>query len=625
MSFFPLLTMGYIFGKAGHGILKGSADSILRAWYHRPTCLQVDSSKNPQDYSFIQDLDIGETTGQFRRLYRRPAYRRYVERINEAGVPLAAITDRPAKNILEEISSDALYRNNRVVITNGGACVYELGNPTAANAEDRYQRVRDLKLSVGSVNALRHVIEGVSTNGGARNMPLGAFVVNTDESRNIYVPDGTSLFARMRISFGLKRRNIISNDSYDAVKSEARNISFEIFPKFSHDFMVKRTSLQHLVNWGKKESETGAASDREFIDRFLKSRFIRYIGRYSPTYEPADPRVPNNSRYMNLPKLRNFFWRHKNTYVDGLNQIDLARSTLLSLISARGAGGSLPPYFMDTCVTFSTKGLEFVPAGASKTLAIEKMAELRCGPRPRIIPGPGGYTPAEKAALQAWDKDYTDYMRKCMISGDNYSDFMRPVPIKELNAEYEKWVGAGKDPAKFECSVDILDVFMALSTTPPGLSFSDIREMGIRYNVTANSCSSSLLDLKHGDEVAKEKIMMETVEGVKKVPDIEKSIQERNDAITKLDDDLLNHRICGITYKRLKAEQEKLISDLEDEKKKIYTDQKNKFKAHKASFRDSTRYNREDADDWEKNANNNKASTGRELENQVQRIMNREI
>ena len=60
-----------------------------------------------------------------------------------------------------------------------------------------------------------------------------------------------------------------------------------------------------------------------------------------------------------------------------------------------------------------------------------------------------------------------------------------------------------------------------------------------------------------------------------------------------------------------------------DEKKKIYADQKNKFKAHKASLRDPTRYNREDADDWKKNANNNKASTGRELQNQAERIINR--
>lgn len=641
MFFVPLVWAGMAGIPAVKGVLKGSAEAIAGVCYRRPTNLPA----RAKDGAFIQDLEIGESTGQFFRLHRRPYFRRYINRIKTSGMAMSVVSDRPANRVLEEMAGDRIYRDCKIIVTNGGACVYELTDPTKTNFNERFTKIGpDLKISEQSVEQLRFVIEHVSTQGGALNMPRGAFVVNTDESRNIYVPDGTSLFARIRISFGLKRRNIIKNDSYDAVKKEARNISFEIFPKFSHDFMIKRTSIARIKDRVTGNS-TAAGAPSSDLDRFLKARFIRYIGRYSPTYDPVDPVAhPNISRYMNLPTLRNFFWRHKNTCADGLNQIDIARETLGNLISYSPSPGVDPAYLADTCVTFSTKGLEFVPKRASKTIAIEKMAELLAGPKPTLPAGYASMSAADKAAadkklkadMAVWQKTYLVKMNYTAICGDNYADYMRPVSLKELRDRYnERVMESAKEAALSGTPVkpiDILDVFMELSVTPPGLSFEDIHEQGIRYNVTGNSCSASLLELKSGDERIKKLLMDETYDLLSApLEEIEAKIQTIQKRITDLDAIYASGTglLSGTDYRTARAN---LVNEMNAEQTKkanlktklntpnpktgktLYEVQREKFKQYKKSLVDTTRYNRDLG---------HEATTGRELLDEVERVVNR--
>ncbi len=623
MSYFPLLTGAFLASEGAHGILKGGLNKILGVWYNR----SFELTGEPQDYSFAQDLDIGETTGQFRRLYRKWGYRRYMSRISEASMPMLAITDKPAKNILTEFSTDSIYRNNRLIVTNGGACVYALVDPTKTNINERYKNLmpEDTKISKEATEDLRSIIEAVSTNVGKRNMPYGAFVVSTKESRNVYAPEKTSLFARARIAAGLKRSHIIPTQIEDDVLNNAKNISFEIFPKFSisSGLASKRTSFENI---GKKLFNYKLDSkDESFLARWLRSRFIPYIGFRDPDYQPTERQIqrmqargPRPRRHTNLPTLRNLIWRHKNTYVDCLNQFDIVRSTLVALVKFdKGtASNPIPPEYIneDVCVTLSTKGLEFVPKGCSKIGALW-MAEPQEPIRPQASANlsslPQQFQQAYNAQLNQWQQDHQKWqtehrewqiaianpsvmtaygakkLKNTIINGDNYNDFLMPVPIKKLKEEFEL-ACANSNGAP----VDILDIFYKLSKPPQGLTFNDVNEMAIRYNVTGNTLSGIAIDIKTAEGAQWQALRAETKTLVKdKKKAFDDTENNLNRQLTELNNLLNSNRITGADYTAQKSAIEQKLNENTEKRNKFNQDlpniiqrQKDKAKVLKATL-----------------------------------------
>ncbi len=541
---FPLLTLVYVSAVATGGVLKKTGESVTKAYYTKPKTIEG----SPQNFSYVQDLDVGEATGQFLRIYKKPYYNRYMARIKKSGMAMAAITDRPAKNVLEDMTKNSTYSDSKIIVTNGGACVYELVDPTQTDTSARYAMTRDLKISEASVEQLKKVLDDVASVGGTKNMPLGAFVVNTTKFSNIYVPEKTSTFARMRISYGLKRRNVVGNNIESDVMADARNISFEIFPKFSsNDFVLKRTSLASVFDKAlgiKPPNNLNDPKDppKTFLDKWLQSRFIPYIGRYDASYQPVN-NEGTTPKYKNPPKLRNLIWRHKNTYVDTLNQIDVIRDSLEKLVGTTFLDNNTrqqiaPDYLNDTCVTLSTKGLEFVPKGASKANISELMKNKRSGTQPNRADYSS--TAEYNAAMEVWNK-------QCFINGDNFSDFFVPVLLKDLKDKYDQ----EKAAAANSNDVDILDIFYRLSQPAQDLSFEDVNEMAIRYNVTGNSLSSIAMDMKGAE--------------AQHITNANNKAQQLMLEESKLDNDFVLGRISGSDYNTKKSEFVKKIDELRTE------------------------------------------------------------
>lgn len=375
--FIPAIMLGWEVAKINGKLLSNAASMISKAYDNRPYDLE---GKNLYKICFVQDLDIGQMTGIYRHLYRGPYYKRYINRMKQSNMRVYSVTDRPAKNVLEELGADGVYKTNGLVVTNGGAMVFKLENPDARYTKDRYKCIKDEKISEEAVKELRKKIEKVSANG--TGMPSGAMVVNTDKARHVVVPNSTSLYTRARIGVGLKRRTLISCDAdFSSVSGEVRNLSFEVFPRFSSHFFIKRTS-----GWD-----------------------IPYISF-------------DKNRDVNLPFLRNLFARHRNTHVDCVNQVQVITKMLTNLVSYSGAD---PQYISDeVCVTLSTRGLEFVPKGCSK------MSGLIAND-----PEPAPSTPEH----DDWEKRVKSHL----ISGDNFSDFFEPVSLKDLRAKYAECQAAG--------------------------------------------------------------------------------------------------------------------------------------------------------------------------------------
>ena len=126
--FIPAIIFGMEMIKDTGVLLKKSKGVISKAWKSKPFDIE---GTNLSSYSFVQDLDIGQSSGRFHRLYRGPLYKRYVRRLKEKReldirhlthnvtqqMPIIAITDRPAKDVLQELCNDNLYRDNAFVIT----------------------------------------------------------------------------------------------------------------------------------------------------------------------------------------------------------------------------------------------------------------------------------------------------------------------------------------------------------------------------------------------------------------------------------------------------------------------------------------------------------------------------
>ena len=379
--FIPAIMLGWEVAKINGRLLADVASMINKAYNNRPYELE---GKDLDELYFVQDLDIGQMTGIYRHLYRGPYYKRYINRIKQSKMNVYSVTDRPAKNVLEELAQDGVYNSNGLIVTNGGAMVFKLDNPDETNIKKRYKCIKDAKISQKAAEELRKKIEQVSSNGSG--MPSGALVVSTNKARHVVVPKSTSLYTRAKICFGLKRQTLISGDSdFSFVSGDARNLSFEVFPKFSSKFFIKRT--KGLIN-------------------------IPYI-----SYD--------KNRSTNLPTLRNLFSRHANTHIDGINQAEVVAKMLANLVSYSGAD---PQYITDeVCVTLSTRGLEFVPKGCSK------------------MSGLIANDPEPNKTLIKDHEEWEKRVKSHLVSGDNFSDFFEPVSLKDLRKKYEECKNAGVD------------------------------------------------------------------------------------------------------------------------------------------------------------------------------------
>lgn len=377
--FIPAIMLGWEVAKINGRLLSNVASEIKTAYKNKPYKLE---GKNIDKLCFVQDLDIGQMTGIYRHLYRGPYYKRYINRMKQSNMNVYSVTDRPAKNVLVELSQDGVYNSNGLIVTNGGAMVFKLDNPDASFMKDRYKCIKDEKISKEAVEEIRKKLEEVSSNGAG--MPSGAFVVNTDKARHVVVPESTSLYTRAKICLGLKRQTLISKDSdFSFVSGDARNLSFEVFPKYSSKFFIQRT-------------------------KGLNIPYISY----------------DKNRTTNIPTVRDLFAGHVNTHIDGITQAEVIAKMLTNLVSYSGVE---PQYITDeVCVTLSTRGLEILPKGCSKMSGL-----IADDPEPSL----------SDPTHEDWEKR----VKGRIVSGDNFSDFFEPVSLKDLREKYEECERDGVD------------------------------------------------------------------------------------------------------------------------------------------------------------------------------------
>jgi len=391
----------------------------------RPFSFKVaDEDIKNKRYYFVQDADGGQSSGELKYVYEGTYYKRFINRIKKAGVGLMMITDRPAQKLLKDLENSRLYNDNKLIIANGGACVYEYDEK-----KKKYFLRSDTKISSDSVREIQNALGDLN-----QKSPMGALILNTKRNEYVYLKNA-SLFEKIKTIFKLKNRHILDSSGFSGLQNEVRNLSFDFFPQYKLNISLDKKDVQS-----------------KFWNRILKKRL-------------------GIKKQTNLPQFRELFLKRKSTEKDEINQFDVAKKVLEKLI-CYDKNHKDPKYIDELCVTFSTKGLEFVPKNCSK------MSSLY------------GW----------WDESKKGDVRDFIVSGDNYNDFFAPVPLRELRDTYIKMLKVNENGKEYK--IDLLEEFLNLSKPDNGIKYEDLAKIAYRYNVKDNSVSSYFLSEKF-KEVAK--------------------------------------------------------------------------------------------------------------------------
>ena len=472
---------------------------LKKVYGTRPFSFEISKEdKKNKKYFFVQDADAGQSLGKVRYVYQGPYYKRYIKKIKNAGSGIMMITDRPAAKLVEDLEKNGVYGKSRLIIANGGACVYEYDTN-----KKRYvlQKDYDKKISGDSATEIQKLLYSLN-----KKKALGALKLNTKTKEYIVLKDA-SLFEKLKIILKLKNKNVLDSNDFKSIRDYTRNLRFDIFPEYKLKF-----------SWGKKDVQS------KFWNRILKKRYGIV------------------KKQINLPQIRQLFFRRKSTQFDEIKQFDVAKQVLEKLVCYDGDD----PHYIEeeVCVTFSSRGLEFLPKDCSKI-----------------------------KALSNWWKNNKDNLgsksslRDFMISGDNYNDFFPPVSLKDLREAYKK-------AKEVNCeNFDILEVFQNLSEPKDDeLGYSDLAKVGFRYKVKDTSVSSYFMNekFKKVAEAANDEVIA-NLKQEQKDKDINEIINTINMRINMCKHKYVNNEIT-------KEDYDKFINELEQEKNEQIAEVDSKIK-----------------------------------------------